>query len=358
VVIVITLLAGLYPKDYRFRNNVTPANNDRGLRFDRYGIAYTAPFVTPEQADSLLTNGFTMTLAVGAEDEQAQDGFALIVLVHSGRDASQLVLGQWKDYLIVMNGDDYRHRLRLPRISARLSPTAKPFRSVTFTSSEAGTRLYLDGELAKENRDLQLSLPSDPRQGRLVLGNSLQGNQPWKGVLGQFALYGRVLSDVEIRMLFEANDTGGEPTGPLVRYSLDRSQGGHVPDDSGNGIELRVPTRKVVVEKHFLAQPFNHQFEVNESFIDDLGINLFGFIPFGVFCSIVLRQRGFRGRRNLLIVFLSAIMLSASIEFAQAWFPSRSSSVIDLALNVLGGVCGALIVLWLARFKVYLLPRS
>ena len=64
----------------------------------------------------------TISLTLGPEADK-QEGFAFIAQIHSGDDRTQLVIGRWSEYLIVMNGDDYKHRLKHPRISARLSET-------------------------------------------------------------------------------------------------------------------------------------------------------------------------------------------------------------------------------------------
>jgi VanZ family protein len=37
------------------------------------------------------------------------------------------------------------------------------------------------------------------------------------------------------------------------------------------------------------------------------------------------------------------------LETAQAWIPSRDSSILDLILNTLGGGMGGLILLWVQK---------
>ena len=51
-------------------------------------------------------------------------------------------------------------------------------------------------------------------------------------------------------------------------------------------------------------------------------------------------------RRNLLLCIGLCFMLSLIIELSQAWIPSRSSQVLDLLLNTLGGAVGVAVQRW------------
>jgi glycopeptide antibiotics resistance protein len=42
-------------------------------------------------------------------------------------------------------------------------------------------------------------------------------------------------------------------------------------------------------------------------------------------------------------VVLCSGLLSGSIELTQAWLPARTSSLLDLLLNISGGGCGAVV---------------
>ena len=66
-----------------------------------------------------------------------------------------------------------------------------------------------------------------------------------------------------------------------------------------------------------------------------------GFVPLGFFLG-ALRSDFARAdaRRNLLLCIGLCFVLSLGIEVAQAWIPSRSSQMLDLGLNTLGGTTG------------------
>ncbi len=67
-------------------------------------------------------------------------------------------------------------------------------------------------------------------------------------------------------------------------------------------------------------------------------------MPFGFLLAWVLGcdSRSSSGRALLLVIVVSTL-LSGAIEVSQAWLPARTSSILDLILNVSGAACGAII---------------
>lgn len=73
----------------------------------------------------------------------------------------------------------------------------------------------------------------------------------------------------------------------------------------------------------------------------DLLTNILAYIPFGfLFCSICSERFGTLGR--ILITTVIGSTLSFSMEYIQLYLPSRTSSPIDLLLNMLSTLLGAL----------------
>ncbi|MFT4637756.1 MAG: glycopeptide antibiotics resistance protein [Verrucomicrobiales bacterium] len=125
---------------------------------------------------------------------------------------------------------------------------------------------------------------------------------------------------------------------------LGRDQVSNLGEVSG---ALTIPSRRVVVEREFLAWRFNHQFEFNRSFVSDVVLNLFGFIPFGMALSGLLHGRRLPRLPRLqrvYVVVIAAAFVSLLIDYVQTWPPSRSSSSLDLLLNIAGGGLG--VVAW------------
>jgi glycopeptide antibiotics resistance protein len=79
----------------------------------------------------------------------------------------------------------------------------------------------------------------------------------------------------------------------------------------------------------------------DSAFWKDVTLNLLGFIPLGFFLSALRSDfGGAAARRNLLLCVGLCLALSLVIELAQAFIPSRSSQLLDLLLNTLGGAIG------------------
>jgi hypothetical protein len=325
LVLVVTLVAGLRTRDYHFENEVKPAASGLGLQFERYGVAYTDEVLGADVVRPLNADGFEIRLSLGPENLD-QDGFAFVAQIYSGDDASQLVIGRWSDRLIVMNGDDYRHRLKQPRITAKLTGLQQRNGvDLSIRSTRSGSEIRFDGERVARRAGMRLTIPSSPRRGRIVLGNSVTGRRPWSG---------------EMRS-FELRPAGPSDAVPLLRYRLGGYDGGSVSGEGGLASVLTVPRRDVVIDKRFLERPFDHQFKLSRSFVLDFVLNLVGFIPLGL--MLVFARARIPRMNPLASAIVIAALLSLLIELLQAWVPSRSSSALDLALNTMGGALGAFV---------------
>ena len=73
----------------------------------------------------------------------------------------------------------------------------------------------------------------------------------------------------------------------------------------------------------------------------DLIINFLAYLPLGFFAGLVLLAR-FRAAAAVALAALAAIALSFIMELAQAYLPGRISSNVDLLMNSLGSIAGAL----------------
>ena len=258
-------------------------------------------------------------------------------------------MGQWRSYIIVMNGDDYSHKRKDPRISVdTASQKGKPI-FMTITTGKQGTRIYFDGKIAKSDSKLKLRLPSGEKS-RLTVGNSVY----WEQLLGRGDLWsGAVrlcLTDDETASHFdrksaEQNFTFARAYQPALLYTFEEGQGIHVRDQSGNGAHLEIPRKMQVLQKRILSVSW-HNLELNRRLYTDLTVNLLGFIPLGLVLAVVLSlYKGQFDKSVMVFSVLICFLLSLGIEIAQAWIPSRSSNLHDLVLNTAGGWIGAVIAL-------------
>ena len=337
------LFAGLNVQGWESRNDVEWVTDGTGLEFGEHGLAYTDTFTT-QDPDDQTERGFTIEIAL-RPSEEADRGFRFIAVVHGGDDSSQLLIAQWRQTIIVMNGDDYDYRRRSPRLTADISKGVAP-RFLAVKSDARGSAVYLDGESVASRPDLALRLPTDSGPGRLVLGNSVYGNRPWSGRIAGFALHRTALDrgtlDDHLESWRLGNGFAGDSrAAAAIAYPLSEGTGRIAVDRSPRGVDLHFPREQTFIEPKL----FDSSIDAGSN-RRDIGLNLFGFIPFG-FLMVALLANGTQPNRLSTLATALAIgfALSASIELVQAWIPSRTSSLLDLLLNVAGtGVGGGAFV--------------
>jgi hypothetical protein len=347
---------GLRPNGYDFSNHATRLPDPGGLRFEKYAIAYTDPF-----AEGLHAREFSIQI-VFRPTNFFQDGFNFIAVLHDGDDRRQLLMAQWRSYIVFMNGDDYDHRRKTKRIYVDAAQLPTGPLSLTVTSGENGTRLYCGGALVQEDRELRLTLPGDPRT-RLLLANSAYGMHPWEGEIYRLAIHGVALEGRAIASDLPRSDQGfpltqGMKERTLLLYCFDEKTGRRVLDHACGSHHLFIPQRMDPPARRILAPEWGI-LEHGRGGVQDIVLNLIGFVPLGFFLSAVLNRSGGRfSRRGVLIAVVLGFSVSLFIEIVQAWIPSRSSSMSDLLLNTLGTWLGALAFrLTSFRTKVNLAPH-
>ena len=114
------------------------------LRFQGSGIAYVDDLSISRlnrKVDSL-----TIEMVVRPGRNQRQ-GFGPLLLLHDGDDGRQMAIWQYKDSLIVMNGNDYNNARRWPRITGMHVLPPDQIRYLTITASKKkGSRLFVNGK--------------------------------------------------------------------------------------------------------------------------------------------------------------------------------------------------------------------
>ena len=219
---------------------------------------------------------------------------------------------------------------------------------MTITSGQEGTKVYLDGQLARAKKDLILEVPDGMTETRLVVGNSVYGRNSWTGDIYGLALYGYELTAKDVELHFkrwsrEHNFAFAKDDAPKLFYMFNEKAGEKALDRSGGNYHLEIPSRMKILKRELLLAPW-YGFRFNRSFVVDIAINILGFIPFGFFLSATFVSRGgFVEKHNRLITVLTCLAISLFIEITQAWMPSRSSQMLDVILNTLGAWLGAML---------------
>jgi len=346
------LFFGLRPKDFTFTNGANWISERPGICFSKYGIAYTDPFVESIEEGISELNGFSIIIAFKPENFH-EKGFNFILSIHNGKNCDQLLVGQWRSYIIIMNGDDYPNKRKTPRVAANIfSPTPR-ITFLTISTSKEGTKVYVGSQLVKTNSDLILRFPKGDKT-RLILGNSVYGKHSWNGEIYGLAFYDFPLNTHETvfhtkRWHKERDLSFAEKGKPAVLYLFDEKIGKRAFDHGKRKLHLEIPTRMHALEKIILSPPWIGS-ELNRNYFIDIIVNIIGFIPLGFVLSITLFKFNITSeKRVVLMTVASCFILSLAIEIIQAWMPSRSSSMLDLISNTSGALIGAVIYMLIIR---------
>ena len=341
----IILAVGLKPRGFRFANQVNWIGDQPGIRFNNFGIAYTNPFNDLIKENISNDDGFSMEIALKPAGYH-QRRFRFIWSLHDGKDSDQLLMGQWRSWLILMNGDDYAYNKKTKRITVNADSQSPMIRFVTITTGKEGTKVYFDGKLVRTNKELTLKMPTEGKT-RLLLGNSTYGKHPWRGDVYGLALYEYPLSAQEAGRHYNSwakdrNFSFADNENPSVLYLFDEMGGTRALDHAGGNHHLEIPSMMKTLERKILV-PFWKEFRFDKGFIKDMILNLIGFMPFGfILFATLTRLGGAVEKHGVLITAALCFSVSMALEILQAWIPSRSSQMADLLLNTLGGWMGAI----------------
>jgi VanZ family protein len=188
------------------------------------------------------------------------------------------------------------------------------------------------------------TVPNSRLNGRLILGNAAEGKHPWTGNLSGLAIFNRALGASEVAQHYavwtshQAEHLAAE-SGLAALYRFDEGNGQWANDLSTNRHRLLIPERYDVLRKRVLELD-----PIQMSDLNDIAINILGFMPFGfiVFGYRRLAKPDGRGW-NVVWAVCAGAAISLAIELTQGWLPNRTSSTTDLLTNTLGTFLGALL---------------
>ena len=341
-ILVVTLFFGLNPRGFYFKNNVRWSTDSPGLSFSNFGIAHTDPFIESITGDPALT----IEIVIRPDADSRKD-FRHILTLHNGSDDSQLMLGQWRNSIVFMKGNDYENKKRSKKLWAKTTEAGTDEIFVTLTSGIGGTSVYLNGQPEKTQKELILEVPQGDKS-RLIIGNSIYGKHAWEGSIRGLALYRSALSAHRVALHYgewrkDGNFGFAEKEKPWVLYTFDEKTGIKAIDHGTGKNDLTIPQRMTVFKMTFLESSLE-KLRINSGFVGDFIINLFGFMPFGfIFSALLFKLRGKFPTYFILIACGTGFLLSLFIEVVQTWLPTRDSSAIDLILNTTGALFGSIL---------------
>jgi VanZ family protein len=331
------LIAGLWPF-FPPKNEVSWLEHENGLLFGDYATIVSSGDLNLQHSECTIEIWLEPAITFGS---------GTILDVYTPQTAFKFRLRQSADDLAILR--DYRNNNDRQRAGKFYVDHAfREHRAVliTIAGSSQGTRVYLNGLLAKSAP--QFRLTTQDLRGQLLVGTAPVSNDRWAGKLLGFAIYGNQLSAEQAaehyRGWIENRKPALSPADKVAAlYDFSEKNGAVVHSQTGFAPDLNIPKRFTVKGETFLTPPWN-EYSPDWSYYKYILINIIGFVPLGFFfCAYFSRVRNY-GRAGLTTVLIGAAT-SFTIEVLQAYIPTRQSGMTDVITNTLGTGIGV----WLFR---------
>ena len=353
--IYVCILAGflLWPFDFELflKNDARWIKNSRGIELMGTGQAISNSS-TQEFFDHMVGgNGLALELWLETED-QHQFGPARILSYSIDPFSRNFTIGQSSDQLVVrlrttetsLNGMN-------PHLTIDSTFDDRNLQHVVITYDFFEQNLYINGEQRMRSEILKGDFSNWDPNCKLVIGNEVTGNRPWKGKLYYAAVFNRPLTEEEIRQNYltglppqrdprKTESTGIKSKVPVTRYLFDHGKGDMILDSGSelNPVNLFIPKYIQQSAKPFLG--------ISKSYLNgslgfsDVIINILIFIPLGILLHGMLRNRwGLTLKISLAALFAGALF-TLGVESMQHLSLTRYSSLIDVSMNTTGTALG------------------
>jgi VanZ family protein len=337
------LVVGLWPF-HSPRNRVNWLENQNGIRIDRYGTVVSSGHFEPASSD-----GPSCSLEVWLEPRRTWDKGTFIAF-YNPLSSRQFLLQQYYTKLILQRDGEYEYgptHLYVDEVFRRKQAL------ITVTSDGQDTAVYTNGNLVTRSSQFGVSLRD--LTGKLIVANSpMQGNS-WSGQLLGLAIYKSQLTSDQVAQHYQEWMRKGKPmvaeSNPaLALYLFDERTGRTIHDQVRSGVDLYIPERYLVVHQALLEPPWV-EFHRKGPHLDDILINIGGFVPLGFFvCTYFTSVR--QVKHALLATIAFGAIVSLTIEVLQAYLPTRDSGLMDVVTNTLGTGVGV------ALYRVAALPLA
>ncbi len=312
------LFIGLHPFNFFPENRVLINGDGPGVHFFGRGIAYSTEF------GDWPGNG-PVTLDLVLEPERYYTHRVPHILTLCDRSGLEVMyFGQWEDTLVLrlVEGNPWMEKIDREIDVGDLLHPGKTIR-IDLVLSEGSTGIYVNGQLLQKYDDFDFASAVLKRPVHtIVLGNASTGDSSWRGKILELAVFNGAMDPNTIRDQYARWKTG---PGQDIR-------------------DVTAPEDLTPIRREFLSLSTLQDLD-ELSFYKDAVINVAGFIPLGLVLSLLLS--GISNKKNAALSIITPVLigglLSLIIETSQAFLLSRSSSMIDLVLNILGTGIGAMI---------------
>ncbi|MDP9146209.1 MAG: VanZ family protein [Acidobacteriota bacterium] len=215
--------------------------------------------------------------------------------------------------------------------------------SFTITSGPQGALAYRNGVRVGASKRMGLSCKD--LSGELVIGNSPVSDNPWQGTLLDLAIYDRELQAQDVAQNFAAEQserTSEQNKNDVVaHYDFAQASGDIIHNVEGPAPDLYIPAHFKILHKKVLSPPWL-EYRGDSLYVEDLAINIIGFIPFGfLFCAYWSLDR--TPSQAAFLTVAAGFVISVTIEILQVFIPSRTSGMTDIITNTFGSWLGVLL---------------
>lgn len=344
------LAAGLWPF-HTPENGVSWLQNQSGLRFGRYGTAYSHQVFHGVRAQDLRCS-----LELWLQPDSVDNEGTIISFDSSAEPSWPFALRQHRQVLAVRRyTTDQKGVARRPGLwlDGVFNSTSPMF--VALTSNAHQTTVYVNGSPIEESSSLGFACKD--LIGQLILANSTIDDS-WSGQILQLAIYDGPLTSMQILEHYKVptlrQERGQKEEGLAALYPFDERFGTVVHNRIGSGADIDIPQRYLVLHPGFLTPLWNQQSYyatrpwVRGGFWKDIAVNVGGFVPLGFLFLAYFSMIKQTPRATITVVFLG-FAISLTIEVAQRFLPTRDSGMLDLVTNTLGTYLGVVLFGFVSR---------
>jgi VanZ family protein len=299
-------------------------------------------------------SGLTLELWLETED-QYQFGPARILSYSIDPALRNFTIGQTSDQLVIrlrttetsLNGTN-------PHLIVDSTFDNRSLQHVVITYDFSEQIVHINSEQRTRSEILNGDFSNWDPACRLVIGNEVTGNRPWKGKLYYAAVFNRPLTEKEIRQNYlsglpsqidpgRMDGIGVKAKVPVARYLFDHGKGDVIHDSGSNfgPVNLFIPKYIQQATKPFLD--FSKRNMHSKSGFSDVIINILIFIPLGILIHGMLRVRCGLALKISLAAFLAGTSFTFGVESIQHLSLTRHSSLIDVSMNMTGTALGVAI---------------
>jgi VanZ family protein len=340
MVIFGVLICTLWPFNPFPSNRVSWVPEVNGIRFGNQGVVISNAPLIAGAADT----GKSCSLELLLQPAQIKGVYTILDFYVPG-NPGQFLVRQWTDGLLVSrNVLDAGNKVKTEKLDVAHAFQRGKLLSLTIASGPNGTVVYLNGRQAQAFPKFMISKSN--LSGQIVMGTSAVDYEPWPGEIRGLAIYSKELTREEVFRHYENWAAGGgEPLDAeamIARYAFTEGTGHEIHNAVASGPDLEIPRSFRVPYNTLLKSP-GKEFRANWSYLNDLLLNIAGFVPVGFLICAYLGVT--QSRRNaILYAILAGGLLSFVIEVLQAYIPGRTSGMTDIITNTLGTVLGAVLV--------------